>query len=111
MSELPQERPVVDIAPSVGWRAVSLEELWDYRDVLGILVWRDSKVRYRQADLGALCVAVQPLRTMLALPVLPSRIARIEAGCRVPHSLFVMAAHAVRKLDEHDRQFDHRYPL
>jgi lipopolysaccharide transport system permease protein len=91
-AEKGRQRPVVEIAPSVGWRAVSLRELWDYRDLLSVLVWRDLKVRYRQTVLGAIWVVVQPLTTMLVFTVLFNRVARIEAGAGVPYSLFVMAA-------------------
>jgi lipopolysaccharide transport system permease protein len=87
-----RESLAVEISPSVGWRTVSLRELWDYRDLLRVLVWRDLKVRYRQTVLGILWVVVQPLTTMLVFTVLFNHVARIEAGGGVPYALFVMAA-------------------
>jgi lipopolysaccharide transport system permease protein len=31
-------------------------DLWRYRELLGFLAWRDLKVRYKQAVLGAGCL-------------------------------------------------------
>src|SRR5215207_880656 len=41
------------IQPSRGWVALRLAELWDYRELLFFLIWRDIKVRYKQTALGA----------------------------------------------------------
>src|SRR5690348_12876704 len=87
-----EERPTVEIAPTTGWRAVDLAELWRFRELLGVLVWRDVKVRYRQTLLGVLWVIVQPLVTMAIFTVLMNRVARIEAGPNMPYSIFVLTA-------------------
>jgi lipopolysaccharide transport system permease protein len=39
-------------------------DLWRYRELLGFLAWRDIKVRYKQAVLGAAWALIQPLITM-----------------------------------------------
>jgi len=88
----PRERPPIEIAPSSGWRPIDLRELWQYRELLQILVWRDLKVRYRQTLLGILWVVAQPLLTMLIFTVLFNRVANIHADRGVPYSIFVMAA-------------------
>lgn len=86
-----EPRPIV-IAPSSGWRSIDLREVWEYRELLFILVWRDIKVRYRQTLLGVLWVVAQPLLTALIFTVLFNRVAKIDAGAGVPYSLFVMVA-------------------
>src|SRR5439155_10118819 len=48
-----------------GWQAIDLRELWRYRELLYFLTWRDIKVRYKQAVLGAAWAVLQPLATML----------------------------------------------
>lgn len=83
---------VVEIAPTAGWRAIDLREIWQFRELLQILVWRDIKVRYRQTFLGVIWVVGQPLTTMLIFTLLFNRIARIQADSNLPYSLFVMAA-------------------
>ncbi|MEL7658746.1 MAG: ABC transporter permease, partial [Bacillota bacterium] len=39
--------------PSHGWLSLNLREIWHYRELLVFLTWRDIKVRYAQAALGA----------------------------------------------------------
>jgi lipopolysaccharide transport system permease protein len=49
----PTASDVLIIRPSQGWLKLNLGELWDYRELLYFLVWRDIKVRYKQTALGA----------------------------------------------------------
>ena len=88
---LSKERPVLDIEPTSGWRAINLADLWRYRDLLTIFVWRDLKVRYRQTLLGVVWVMGQPLMTMLIFTFLFNRLAHIETDSDVPYAVFVLA--------------------
>ena len=81
--------PVIDIVATSGWNGVSFTELWAYRELLYILVWRDLKVRYRQTLLGAVWVMGQPLLTMLIFTLVFNRIARIDSG-EIPYPVFVL---------------------
>lgn len=92
MNDALASKPVVEIAPSRGWQAVDLAELWRYRELLQIFVWRDLKVRYRQTILGVIWIVAQPLVTMLIFTLLFNRVARIQPDSNVPYSIFVMAA-------------------
>lgn len=83
-------RPVVEIVPANGWRAIDFRELFHHRELLLVLVWRDLKVRYRQTFLGVLWVVGQPLLTMAIFTVLFQKVVRIESD-GVPYPLFVMA--------------------
>lgn len=65
------------IEPSQGWRCVPWRELWFYRDLLGLLVWRDINSRYKQTVLGPLWFVVQPLLTTLVFTVIFGRFAQI----------------------------------
>ncbi|MEL6309186.1 MAG: ABC transporter permease, partial [Chloroflexota bacterium] len=42
-----------------------LKSTWAYRELLGFLVWRDVKVRYKQTVLGVSWAILQPLLTMV----------------------------------------------
>ena len=53
------------IAPSRGWIGVNWGELLRGRELLYFLVWRDVKVRYKQAMLGAAWAVLQPLFNMV----------------------------------------------
>ncbi|HEY6212251.1 MAG TPA: ABC transporter permease [Vicinamibacterales bacterium] len=82
----------IEIAPTPGWRALDLGELWQYRELLQIMVARDIKVRYRQTLLGILWVVAQPVMQMLIFVLLFNRVAKFEADRGLPYPLFVMAA-------------------
>src|SRR5437870_1467847 len=92
MSEIAQETPLIEISASSGWRALDLRELFEYRELLHILVWRDVKVRYRQTLLGVIWVVAQPLMQMVIFTLLFNRVAKIQAEGHLPYSLFIMAA-------------------
>jgi lipopolysaccharide transport system permease protein len=53
------------IAPSAGWQAVNIRELWRFRELIYFLVWRDVKVRYKQTVLGAAWAVLQPTLLMI----------------------------------------------
>jgi lipopolysaccharide transport system permease protein len=59
------EKPLVSIRAGGKFAAVDLKLLWDYRDLLYFLTWRDVKVRYKQTVLGATWAVIQPLFTMI----------------------------------------------
>jgi lipopolysaccharide transport system permease protein len=83
---------VTEIRASSGWRAIDFGELWRFRDLFYIFVWRDVKVRYRQTLLGILWVVVQPVTSMLIFTFLFNRIAKFQAGGGLPYSVYVLAA-------------------
>jgi lipopolysaccharide transport system permease protein len=52
---------VAVIRPTRGWAALDFRELWDYRELLYFLIWRDVKIRYKQTAIGVVWVVLQPL--------------------------------------------------
>lgn len=71
------------------WRELS--ELWDHRELLGILAWRDVSVRYKQAAFGVAWALLQPALQTVIFTVLFHRIARLESDQGVPFAPFVLA--------------------
>jgi lipopolysaccharide transport system permease protein len=59
------DTPEIRIEPCYGWASLRLRELWEYRELLYFLVWRDVKVRYKQTAIGAVWAKLQPLLTMV----------------------------------------------
>ena len=55
------ETPVIYLRPRKGWSGLDFAELWRYRELLFFLVWRDVKVRYKQAVLGVAWAVIQPV--------------------------------------------------
>ena len=84
------DKPLVVIEPRRAWFALGLGELWRYRELLYFLTWRDVKVRYKQAALGAAWAVLQPLFLMLIFTIFYGRLAGVATG-RVPYPLFAYA--------------------
>jgi lipopolysaccharide transport system permease protein len=83
--------PVTTIEPSRGWVPVNLRELWDYRELLYFLTWRDIKVRYKQTVLGAAWAIIQPFFTMVVFSLFFGRLAKIPSE-GLPYPIFSFAA-------------------
>lgn len=83
--------PETVIRPSKGWAALRLHELWEYRELLYFLSWRDIKVKYKQAALGATWAIIQPFMTMVAFTLFFGNLANIPSD-GVPYPIFSYAA-------------------
>jgi lipopolysaccharide transport system permease protein len=59
------DQPELVIRPRKGWIAVDWRELWTHRELLYFLVWRDVKVRYKQAILGVAWAVLAPVLSVL----------------------------------------------
>jgi len=78
---------VLTIRPSRGWVPVRLADLWEYRELLYFLVWRDVKVRYKQTVLGAAWAVLQPFCTMVVFSVFFGHFARMPSD-GLPYPVF-----------------------
>jgi len=84
--------PVVHLKPSRGWVSLNLRELWQYRELIYFLIWRDIKVRYKQAALGVLWVVIQAVLTMVVFTVIFGGLFKLPTDNNIPTPLFVLAA-------------------
>lgn len=75
------------IEPRVGWSALNIRELLEYRDLLYFMVWRDIKARYRQTALGAFWIVLQPVVSMVLYTIIFGWIAKLPSD-GVPYSVF-----------------------
>ena len=82
---------VTVIEPKRGWRSLDFRELWDYRELLFFLVWRDVKIRYKQTAVGAAWVVLQPLLTAGIFTVVFGHYARLNSS-GVPYLLLTYSA-------------------
>jgi lipopolysaccharide transport system permease protein len=87
----PLVRPVVEVCPKEGLLHLDLQEIWRYRELLYFLVWREVKVRYKQAALGVAWAVLQPLMTMLIFTVVFGNFAKIPSD-GLPYPVFAYAA-------------------
>ena len=61
---------ILVIKPRTGWVPIDLREVWQHRELVMMLAWREILVRYKQSFLGASWAIVQPLATMVVFTVL-----------------------------------------
>lgn len=83
--------PYLRLEPSRGWVSLKLKELWDYRELLYFLTWRDIKVRYKQTILGAAWAILQPFMTMVVFSLFFGRLTNMPSD-GVPYPIFSFAA-------------------
>jgi lipopolysaccharide transport system permease protein len=83
-------RQAVVLEPSKGLFHVGFATLWEYRELLYFLVWRDIKVRYKQTAIGAIWAVLQPLLTMMIFALIFGRFAKMPSD-NVPYPIFAFA--------------------
>ena len=77
------------LRPDTGWRSVELASLWQYRDLLSLLVWRDFVSKYKQTVLGPLWFIIQPLSMTLVFTVIFGKVAGLSTD-GLPPVLFYL---------------------
>jgi lipopolysaccharide transport system permease protein len=82
---------VTVIQPERGWLALDFQEIWAYRDLLYLLIWRDIKSRYRQMALGPLWIVLQPLITIAIFSTVFGGFAKVPSE-GVPYPVFAYTA-------------------
>jgi len=84
------EAPALVIEPRRGWRSLGLHELWEFRELLYFLSWRDVKVRYKQTALGVAWAVLQPLLTTVVFTIFFGKLAQVGSD-GLPYPLFSFA--------------------
>jgi lipopolysaccharide transport system permease protein len=83
-------RPLVSIRPTTGWSWSELQSIWEYRELLLFLTWRDIRVRYRQTVVGISWVVIQPLFTVLIFTLFFGRLVGVDSD-GIAYPLFALA--------------------
>ena len=65
-------------------------EIWEYRELLWMLAWRDFKVRYAQTFLGFTWAFINPILTLIILTFVFGTIAKVDTG-GIPHAVYTLA--------------------
>jgi lipopolysaccharide transport system permease protein len=90
-SGTPVQNVSVLIRPISGWVPINLRDLWEYRELLYFLTWRDIKVRYKQTALGMAWVILQPLLLMLVFTMFFGRLVGLPSD-GIPYPVFTYTA-------------------
>jgi lipopolysaccharide transport system permease protein len=77
--------------PPKGWLSLNLGEVWRYRDLLSMLVWRDFSTRYRQTILGVGWALIRPIFSVVVFTVIFGHVAKLPSD-GIPYPLFSFAA-------------------
>lgn len=83
--------PAIEITPARTALSVDVKELWEYRELLFLLAWRDATVRYKQSVVGIGWALIQPLIMMLIFSVVFGRFAGLPSD-NVPYPVFSLCA-------------------
>lgn len=92
MSTEPISPPLrIRIEPSKGWIPLRLSELWEYRELMVFIAWRDIQVRYKQTLLGVAWAIIQPVLTMVVFSIFFGKLAKMPSD-GLPYPIFAFAA-------------------
>jgi len=69
----------------------NLAELWEHRELLYFLTWRNIKVRYKQTVLGAAWAIIQPLGMMVVFTLVFGRLVGVPSD-GLPYPIFAFSA-------------------
>lgn len=79
----------ITLRPNTGWLQLELKEIWNYRDLLSLLVWRDFVAKYKQTILGPLWFIIQPLMMSVVFVVVFGNVAQLSTD-GLPKMLFYL---------------------
>jgi len=90
-AEAALKKPFVAIQPQTGLFQLDLRSVWNYRELLYFLIWRDILTRYKQTAIGAAWVVLQPLINMILFTLIFSQLAKIPSD-GIPYPVFAFTA-------------------
>ena len=79
------------IEPSTRRFFLNLRGIWEYRELLLFLAWRDLKTRYAQTTIGFAWAIIQPVAMMLLFTLVFGNFAKLPSD-GVPYPIFIYAA-------------------
>ena len=91
LSVAEDEEHTIVIEPTRGWASLGLGDVWEYRELLYFLLWREVKGRYRQMAFGPLWIVIAPLIQMVILSLVFGTLAKLPSE-GVPYPIFTYVA-------------------
>src|ERR1700733_13080424 len=90
MNQLTEENWDIEITPKNSLFSLGLKDVWQYRDLLVLLVRRDFVSFYKQTILGPIWFFVQPINSILIYNLIFNNLANIGTD-RIPGPVFYLA--------------------
>ena len=78
------------IEPSKSPIKIPIKELFEYRELIGVLALRDFRVKYAQTFIGFLWAFINPLFSLLILHFVFGQVVKVDTG-GTPHVIFTLA--------------------
>jgi lipopolysaccharide transport system permease protein len=85
------ENHTIRIEPLQGWEPLNLRDIWEYRELLYFLIWRDIKVSYARTNLGVGWAVLKPVLTMAVFTFVFGWLTQLPSD-GVPYPIFVYSA-------------------
>lgn len=82
---------LTEISAPRGLVPLNLHEIWEYRELVFFMLWRDVKGRYRQMALGPLWMIINPIMNVIVFTILFGIMAKFPSD-GVPYPLFNYSA-------------------
>lgn len=79
------------IEPVQGWEPLRLGAIWEYRELLYFLTWRDIKVSYARTNLGVGWAVLKPVLTMIVFTFIFGWLTQLPSD-GVPYPIFIYSA-------------------
>lgn len=83
--------PTLVIEPVRGWSSLGLRDVWEFRELLYFLIWREIHGTYRQTALGISWIFLRPVVNMLLLSFVFGGLVGVPSD-ELPYPLFSLAA-------------------
>lgn len=85
-----QENWTSTITPHRGWFDWRLKQLWRYRDLIALFVWRDFVSVYKQTILGPAWHIIQPLLMTLTFTLIFGKVAKLSTDGVSPFLFYLV---------------------
>lgn len=77
------------IEPETGWIRIDFKELFEYRELIGFLAWRDIMAQYKQAVFGIGWAVVKPVFSVIVYTLVFGKVAKLSSS-GLPYPLFTL---------------------
>jgi lipopolysaccharide transport system permease protein len=77
------------IEPQKGWIGINFRELFEYRELIAFLAWRDIMVQYKQAIFGVAWAIVRPIFSVIVYTLVFGNVAKLSSS-GMPYPLFTL---------------------
>ena len=83
--------PMVRIEPAKTWVPLTLKDLWEFRELIYLLAWRDIRASYNQTILGSSWAILKPVFTMAIVSLIFGGLIGVPSE-GMPYPIFVFTA-------------------